>query len=58
MKLAIIGATGSVGSRIVPEALRRGHAVTAISRNPEAKLIPRPGLTLCAADVMDFPKLT
>jgi len=58
MKLAIIGATGTVGSRVVPEALRRGHAVTAISRNPEVKLSPSPGLTLCAADVMDFSKLT
>ncbi len=32
MKLAIIGATGTVGSRIVDEALRRGHQVTGIAR--------------------------
>ncbi|MGZ8311471.1 MAG: NAD(P)-dependent oxidoreductase [Allosphingosinicella sp.] len=33
MKLALIGATGNVGQRIVAEALRRGHHVTAIARN-------------------------
>jgi putative NADH-flavin reductase len=33
MKLALIGATGNVGQRIVAEALRRGHRVTAIARN-------------------------
>jgi putative NADH-flavin reductase len=34
MEIAIVGATGNVGTRIVDEALRRGHHVTAISRNP------------------------
>lgn len=33
MKIAVIGASGNVGSRIVDEALRRGHTVTAIARN-------------------------
>lgn len=32
MKLALIGATGRVGSRVVAEALSRGHEVTAIAR--------------------------
>lgn len=35
LKIAVIGATGNVGRRIVDEALGRGHAVTAISRRPE-----------------------
>jgi uncharacterized protein len=35
MKIAILGATGQVGSRIVTEILGRGHNVTAIVRNPE-----------------------
>jgi len=34
MKIAVYGATGNVGSRIVAEAVRRGHVVTALSRNP------------------------
>ena len=35
MKIAIIGANGKIGSRIVEESLNRGHSVTGISRNPE-----------------------
>lgn len=33
MQIGIIGATGTIGSRIVAEALDRGHQVTAFSRN-------------------------
>ena len=36
MKLAIVGASGKIGSRIAAEALGRGHFVTGIVRNPEA----------------------
>lgn len=36
MKLALIGATGFVGTAILNELLRRGHQVTALARNPEA----------------------
>ena len=35
MKIALIGATGFVGSAILKEALDRGHEVTAIVRHPE-----------------------
>jgi putative NADH-flavin reductase len=34
MKLALFGASGTIGQRIVREALRRGHTVTAIVRDP------------------------
>lgn len=34
MKIAVFGAGGNIGSRIVDEALRRGHFVTALVRNP------------------------
>ena len=48
MKIALIGATGFVGSAILKEALDRGHEVTAIVRHPEKlrshpKLRPRKG---------------
>lgn len=33
MRIAVFGATGSVGSRIVQEALSRGHEITGIARN-------------------------
>src|ERR1700722_13424614 len=35
MKIALVGATGTVGTRLVAELTRRGHQVTAISRHPE-----------------------
>lgn len=35
MKIALIGATGYVGSALLKEALQRGHEVTAIVRHPE-----------------------
>lgn len=50
MKIAIIGATGFVGSAILQEALERGHEVTAIVRHPE-KLPPHAGLHPQQGDV-------
>lgn len=35
MKIAIIGSSGFVGSRLVNESIRRGHIITAISRTTE-----------------------
>ncbi len=52
MKIVLIGATGGIGSRILDEALRRGHTVTATSRDP-AKLVARPGMTARAANTAD-----
>lgn len=49
--IVLIGATGYVGSRLLDEALRRGHAVTAIVRNT-AKLPRNPRLTPKQADVL------
>ncbi|GAA3671184.1 NAD(P)-dependent oxidoreductase [Lentzea roselyniae] len=34
MKIAVVGAAGMVGSRVVTESLRRGHDVTAVFRSP------------------------
>lgn len=52
MKIAIIGATGRVGTRLIDEALRRGHSVTAIARKASA-LPARANLTTRDADVAD-----
>jgi putative NADH-flavin reductase len=35
MKVSVIGATGSIGSKIIVELLTRGHDVTGITRHPE-----------------------
>ena len=50
MKIAIIGATGNVGTHLVNEALDRHHAVTAIARDI-SKLPPRTGLSPKVGDV-------
>lgn len=52
MKIALIGASGFVGSKLLDETLRRGHQVTAIVRHPQ-KLPSHPALTPKAADVYD-----
>jgi uncharacterized protein len=56
MKIALIGASGFVGSKILAEALQRGHHVTAIVRNPE-KLEPQKNLTIKKADVLQVDEL-
>ena len=52
MKIALIGATGFVGSAVLTELLSRGHAVTALARHPE-KIAAHAGLQVLRADVLD-----
>jgi nucleoside-diphosphate-sugar epimerase len=49
MKVALIGASGTGGSRLAAELSRRGHQVTAIARHPE-KVAPSPGVTAMKGD--------
>jgi uncharacterized protein len=57
MQIAIVGATGNVGSRLVDEALSRGHGVTAVARNA-SRLPPDAGSTFSAADATDPAQLS
>jgi putative NADH-flavin reductase len=50
MHIALYGATGNSGSRILSELLTRGYQVTAIVRDP-ARLSARPSLTVVPGDV-------
>jgi putative NADH-flavin reductase len=52
MKIAVVGASGNAGSRIVSELARRGHSVTAIARNPE-KIASLPNVTAKKGDAHD-----
>ena len=52
MKVALIGASGTRGIKILAELLNRGHEVTGIMRNPE-KLPAQPKLTAKKGDVLD-----
>jgi uncharacterized protein len=51
MKIAVFGATGRIGSRVVTEALNRGHSVTAIVRHPENYTGEKPHLKVAKADL-------
>lgn len=52
MRVALIGATGNVGSRLLAELVRRGHEVTAIARNRDA--VPNlPQVTAGTGDVYE-----
>ena len=55
-KIAIIGATGRAGSQLLEEALRRGHSVTAIARDP-SKLQGRDRVKTVKLDVSDAAAL-
>ncbi|MET9292926.1 NAD(P)H-binding protein [Streptomyces sp. NPDC003077] len=52
-KIAVYGANGTIGSRIVNEALRRGHQVTAVVRDPAKITATDPNLTVATGDVLD-----
>ncbi|CDX15346.1 conserved hypothetical protein [Mesorhizobium sp. ORS 3324] len=52
MKIALIGASGQVGSRLLKELSDRGHAITAIARNPE-KIAVLSGVTAVKGDAFD-----
>ena len=52
--LAILGATGRTGRRLVADALAAGHAVRALARRPEALAeLAHPRLTVIAGDACD-----
>jgi uncharacterized protein len=55
MKIAVIGGTGMVGSRIVAEAAARGHEVTAVSRGGDASTSAN--VTAYQADATDLGAL-
>jgi putative NADH-flavin reductase len=51
MKIAVFGASGRIGSRIVTEALNRGHDVTAVVRHPEDYTLIHEHLKVHKADL-------
>ncbi|MEU4701308.1 NAD(P)-dependent oxidoreductase [Nonomuraea dietziae] len=57
MRITVFGAAGAVGSRVVTEALSRGHHVTAVVRDPsrhqQAPTAATPSATLGVGDASD-----
>jgi putative NADH-flavin reductase len=52
LHVAIFGATGRTGRNVVAQALRRGHRVGALTRDP-TRIDRHPGLRVVAGDVRD-----
>lgn len=54
--IALIGASGNIGGRILAEALRRGHSLVGIMRKPE-KLSAQPRLAIARGDIANPAEL-
>lgn len=52
MKILILGATGSIGRYLVPQALEQGHELTALVRHP-GKLQSDPRMRIVQGDALD-----
>jgi putative NADH-flavin reductase len=52
-RIAIFGANGTIGHRIVSEALDRGHTVSAVVRDPASITRSHENLTVTTGDVLD-----
>ena len=53
MKLIVFGSTGGTGRNIVEQALKSGHSVTAIARNPSALSMKHANLNIVKGDVFE-----
>jgi uncharacterized protein len=49
-RIALIGASGNIGSRVLAEALARGHTVIGIVRHPQ-KLTPQANFQIVPGDI-------
>ena len=56
MQIAVFGATGRVGTRVLEYALAEFHTVRALVRDP-AKIAPRPGVEVVQGDVLNLHKV-
>ena len=53
MKIALYGPTGAIGKRILDEALRRRHEVTAVVRDPSKFSEVNQNLFVEKGDILD-----
>jgi len=53
VKIVLFGASGNIGQRIAKEALRRGHEVAGVVRDPDNATPPDPRVRLVKGDATD-----
>jgi hypothetical protein len=58
LKIAVVGGNGFIGQRIVREALKRGHDVTAIARDPSRVEMKHERLVVRGGDVLNRPQMS
>lgn len=58
MRILVTGATGAIGSRLVPALIEAGHDVTAIGRTPESRrMLEAKGASAIHIDLFDPPNV-
>ncbi|MFD9887012.1 NAD(P)-dependent oxidoreductase [Streptomyces alboflavus] len=57
MKIAVVGAAGMVGSRVITEAASRGHDLIAVYRRPPSGPLP-PGVTAVESNAEDLDHMS
>ena len=57
LKIAVIGGGGTIGQRIVREALDRGHRVTVIARDPARVTVSHERLSIVQGNVLDAARV-
>jgi uncharacterized protein YbjT (DUF2867 family) len=58
MKVLVVGATGSIGRLVVEEAIKRGHAVRALARDPRSARRLFPNVEVVVGDLTHPESLT
>jgi putative NADH-flavin reductase len=54
-KIIVFGATGGTGKLVTEQALKGGHDVTVVVRNPNVFTLQHPNLEIVAGDVFELP---
>lgn len=52
MKILLIGGSGTIGQRVLAEALKRGHTVTSVTRDP-SRVPARSNVTAVKGNILD-----
>jgi nucleoside-diphosphate-sugar epimerase len=53
MRVFVVGASGAIGGRLVPQLIERGHEVIGSARSPEAERLRRLGAQSVVLDALD-----